>query len=457
MKSFSYLLIFTLFLNVACKEDNVEQKKDKTNTENNEKEKLSEAALLDTIQKQTLNYFWEYAEPNSGMARERFNPDGYYPKDDAHIVTTGGTGFGLMSLVVGMERNFIPRQKVVDRLDKIANFLAQADRYHGAWSHWINGESGHTQSFSEKDDGGDIVETAFLAQGFIVVREYLENGNEAEKAVAAKYDELWRGIEWNWYTNGKNVLYWHWSPSYQFEKNFALEGYNETLITYILAASSPTHPITAAAYHEGWARSGGIQSSDTPYGIPLVLEHNIAGNKGGPLFWAHYSYLGLNPKGLSDKYANYWDVTVNHARVNYLYCVKNSENHEGYSKSVWGLSASYTKNDDGSIGYTAHAPSNDRGVISPTAAVSSIPYLPEASLRAIEYFYYDLHDMLWGPAGFYDAFSLEGEGWVAERYLAIDQGPMIVMIENYRTGLIWNLFMGAEEIQNGLDKLGFSY
>ena len=235
-----------------------------------------------------------------------------------------------------------------------------------------------------------------------------------------------------------------------------IEGYNECLITYILAGSSPEHAIHPDAYNKGWARSGNITTNVESFGIPLILKHNTRGDMGGPLFWAHYSYLGLNPKGLSDKYANYWDLNVNHSKINYLYAQKNPKDYETYNENSWGLTASYTRNNDGSTGYAAHSPDDDRGVVSPTAAVSSLPYTPEESLRAIRYFYEDQHDLLWGPAGFYDAFSLEGEDWVAEKYLAIDQGPMVVMIENYRSGLIWNLFMGAPEVQEGLNRLGFN-
>ncbi len=458
MKIYKYLLTSIILLSISCK-NQVNEKTDLALSFEKELiEKIEGEALLDTVQRQTLKYFWDYAEPKSGMARERFHPDGNYPKNDAHIVTSGGSGFGLMSLVVGMERKFIPRKEAVLRLDKIADFLAEADRYHGAWSHWMNGETGKTQSFSNKDNGGDIVETAFLAQGFIVVREYLKNGNKQERVVASKFDELWKGIEWDWYSNdNKDVLFWHWSPTHKWEMNFPLEGYNETLITYVLAAASPTHSISAAPYHNGWARKGEIKSANIKYDLPLILSHNGAQEFGGPLFWAHYSYLGLNPKGLSDQYADYWELNKNHAKINYMYSVENPKNFEGYGENIWGLTASYTKNKDRSIGYTAHSPTNDSGVISPTAAISSIPYTPEESLRAMEYFFNDLNELTWGPAGFYDAFSLEGEDWVAARYLAIDQGPQVVMIENYRSGLIWNLFMGAEEVKQGLDKLGFNY
>ncbi|MCX2838021.1 DUF3131 domain-containing protein [Salinimicrobium sp. MT39] len=454
LKQYSILAILLLLLSVGCKEG--QTKEQEFAADKSQQKSLSKEALLDTVQKQTLKYFWDYAEPNSGMARERFHPDGNYPRNDSHVVTTGGSGFGLMAIVAGMERNFIPRDSAVTRLNKIADFLDKTPRFHGAWPHWINGETGDTKAFGKKDNGGDIVETSFLAQGFIVVREYLKNGTEAEQTVAKKYDDLWKGIEWNWYTNNKNGIYWHWSPVYEWEMDFMIEGYNECLITYIMAASSPGHAIEPAAYHEGWARGGEIVSEEEAYGLPLILKHNTSGSRGGPLFWAHYSYLGLNPKGLSDRYANYWDVNVNHSLINYEYALENPKDFETYSKNSWGLTASYTRNEDDGIGYSAHSPDDDRGVVSPTAAISSLPYTPEKSLDAMRYFYEDLHELLWGPAGFYDAYSLEGEDWVAPYYLAIDQGPQVVMIENYRSGLIWDLFMQAPEIQEGLKKLDFT-
>lgn len=452
-----FILICLSLLSIGCKDAEKKAELNEIPADGSESSELAKEELLDTVQKQTLKYFWDFAEPNSGLARERYHPDGEYPKNDGHVVTTGGTGFGLMAIVSGMEREFIPRDSAVARLDKIANFLEKAPRFHGAWSHWLNGETGDVQAFSEKDNGGDIVETSFLAQGFIVVREYLKNGTEKEKSVARKYDRLWKGIEWNWYTNNKDGIYWHWSPVYEWEMDFMIEGYNECLITYVMAASSPDHAIDPAAYHEGWARSGNITTDAEAYGLPLILKHNTRGDKGGPLFWAHYSYLGLDPRGLTDKYANYWELNKNHTLINYRYCQENPENFETYGPNSWGLTASYTRNEDDGIGYTAHSPDTDRGVVSPTAAISSVPYTPEESLGAMRYFFTDLNELLWGPAGFYDAYSLEGEPWAAQRYLAIDQGPMVVMIENYRSGLIWDLFMQAPEVKQGLENLGFTH
>ncbi len=415
---------------------------------------LTDEQLVDLVQKQTFKYFWDFAEPNSKLARERYHPDGIYPENDSNVVTTGGSGFGLMSIVAAVSRNYVSRTEAVARLNTIADFLENADRFHGAWPHWIDGNTGNVKPFGQKDNGGDLVETAFLCEGIICVREFFKNGSAEEQALAQKFDNLWKGVDWNWYRNEQNVLYWHWSPNYAWEMNFPLEGYNECLITYVLAASSPTHPITAAPYHQGWARNGGIVSPNSKYGIPLILKHNGAEQAGGPLFWAHYSYVGLDPTQLTDQYANYWDVNVNHTKINYQHCVENPGNFLGYGPNYWGLTASYSRNNDGSIGYDAHMPSNDKGVISPTAAISSIVYTPAESLAAMRNFYENNSGTLWGPAGFYDAHS-KHFGWSAKRYLAIDQGPMVVMLENYRSGLLWNLFMNAPEVRQGLLNLGF--
>ena len=413
---------------------------------------LTDAELLDLVEKQTFKYFWDYAQADSGMARERYHMDD--PDFDSHIVTTGGSGFGLMAIIAGINQNYITRQEGVARLNQIADFLENADRFHGAWPHWINGTNGDVIPFGVKDNGGDLVETAFLTVGMITVREFFKSGSSDEQALAQKFDILWKGVDWDWYRNGQNILYWHWSPDYEWEMNFPLRGYNECLITYIMAAASPTHGISATPYHEGWARSGDIQSSSSYQGYPLILKHNGAEQSSGPLFWSHYSYLGLDSETLTDQYANYWDVNYNHTKIHYNFSVSNPNQFVGYGPNYWGLTASYSRNNDGSIGYDAHMPSNDKGVISPTAAISSIVYTPTESFAAIRNFYENYRTQLWGPAGFYDAHS-KHHNWVAKRYLAIDQGPEVVMIENHRTGLLWNLFMNAPEVRQGLQNLGF--
>src|SRR5690606_27808892 len=416
-----------------------------------EQTNLSDDSLLTLVQKQTFQYFWEGAENISGLARERIHIDGDYPQNDQDVVTTGGSGFGIMTILVGIERGFITRSEGYNRLNRIVDYLGKADRFHGAWPHWLYGPTGKVKPFGEKDNGGDLVETAFMAQALLCVRQYFNEGNIEEKSLAKKADELWKGIDWNFYRNGdQNVLYWHWSPNYEWTINFPIRGYDECLITYVLAASSPTHGVPADVYHEGWARNGAIKSSAEQYGYQLILAHNGHEGTVGPLFWSQYSYLALDPRGLKDQYADYWTLNRNHALINREYAIENPKNFKGYGANTWGLTASYSVD-----GYSAHSPKNDLGVIAPTAAISSIPYTPEYSMEVIRHLYNDLGDKLWGKYGFYDAFS-ETDNWFPKRYLAIDQGTIPVMIENYRSGLLWNLFMSAPEIQAGLLKLGFT-
>lgn len=406
-------------------------------------EDLSGDDLLDIVQQQTLKYFWDFAEPNSGMARER-NTSG-------NLVTTGGTGFGIMAMIAGVDRGFLQRDTVVGRLLHMFNFLQKADRHHGAWPHWLNGITGETIAFSPQDDGGDLVETSFLVQGMIAAREYFSLENQREDSLRALVDTLWYGVEWDWYRNGENVLYWHWSPNHGFGMGHAIRGWNEALITYVLAASSPTHPINRQTYEQGWAGGGQMANGGFFYNLKLPLGPNF----GGPLFFAHYSFLGLDPRGLQDQYADYFEQNRVHSLINHQYAVRNPMDFCLYNDSIWGLTAS----DDPLVGYSAHAPFGnwgiDNGTITPTAALSSMPYTPEESMKALRVFYYYMHNKLWGPYGFRDAFNLSEE-WFASSYIAIDQGPIVVMIENHRSGLLWNVFMQNADVLTGLSKLGFT-
>ena len=400
---------------------------------------LSDDALLNLVQQQTLKYFVDFAHPACGMARER-NTSG-------DVVATGGSGFGVMALVVGMNRGFIPRDQGLAQFGKILTFLETCDRFHGVWPHWLDGNTGRVVPFSAKDDGGDLVETSYMVMGLYTMRQYLDSTNAAEKLLISRINTLTAAVEYDWYTQGQNVLYWDWSPDYGFALNVKIQGYNETLITYVVAASSTTHPVSAAVYHQGYAQNGAIKNGNAYYGITLPLGQPY----GGPLFFTQYTYLGLDPRNLSDIYANYWTQNVNQSLINYTYCVTNPKKFIGYNTSSWGLTAS-----DDPVEYTAHSPTNDDGVITPTAAVSSLPYTPVQSMNAIRNFYFILGNRLWGQYGYYDAFDVSANWW-ASSYIAIDEGPIVGMIENYRTQLLWTLFMSNPEIKASLTKLGFTY
>ena len=404
---------------------------------------LSDSALLDVVQRQTFRYFWDFAHPVSGMARERSNIAYDYGNE---VVTTGGTGFGVMAIIVATERGWITRDSAAKHLLKMVKFLSKADSYHGVFPHWMHGSTGKTIPFSRKDDGADLVETSYLFQGLLCARQYFNGDNKTEKDLRNRINWMWNDIEWNWFTKGgEQVLYWHWSPNNDWAMNFPIRGYNECLITYILAASGERYPVSDSVYHFGWAKGDHFYNSHIFYGYPLRLGFDY----GGPLFFAHYSFLGLDPNDLKDRYADYWELNKNHTLINRDYCIDNPKKFKGYGGNCWGLTASDTYD-----GYNAHSPTNDFGTISPTAALSSFPYTPAYSMRVLRHFYYDLGNKIWSEYGFVDAFN-ETKNWYAKSHLAIDQGPIIVMIENYRSGLLWKLFMSCPEIKNGLKKLGF--
>lgn len=401
---------------------------------------ITDDALLTLVEQQTFKYFWDFGHPISGLARER--------NSSGETVTSGGSGFGIMTIPVAINRSFITRAQGLARMQTIVGFLKNtAQKFHGAFPHWLNGTTGVVVPFSTKDNGADLVETAYLMQGLICARQYFNGADAAETSLRNDINSIYNAVEWSWFRQGgQNVLYWHWSPNYNWEMNVPIKGWNECLVTYVMAASSPTFPIPKIVYDNGWAQNGTMANNNVFYGLSLPLGPAY----GGPLFFAHYSFLGINPTGLNDAYANYWTQNKNHTLINYNYCVANPGNNFGYSDLCWGLTASDIEND-----YTASSPTNDRGYIAPTAALSSFPYTPTESMKALKFFYYKLGDKIWSNYGFVDAFSLKNP-WFATSTLAIDQGPIVVMIENYRTGLLWNLFTGAPEIKAGMISLGFT-
>ncbi len=401
---------------------------------------VSDDELLDKVQRQTFRYFWDLAHPISGLARER--------NSSGDVVTSGGSGFGIMAIPVAISRDFISRAEGLARMQKIVAFLKNtAVKVKGAFPHWLNGSTGAIIPFSPNDDGADLVETSYLMAGLLTARQYFNGNDPAEGTLRSDINDLWNAVEWDWFTKGgQDILYWHYSAGKEWIMNFPIKGWNECLITYILAASSSIHGVPASVYTNGWANSGTFLNGNSYYGHQLPLGPSF----GGPLFFSHYSFLGINPNGLSDTYANYATQTTNHSLINYEYCKANPKNWFGYSDSCWGLTASDIPN-----GYTASSPTNDVGVIAPTAAISSLPYTPQESMKALKFFYYKLGDKLWKDYGFVDAFSLK-ELWFADSFLAIDQGPIILMIENYRTGLIWNLLTSCPEVKSGMKKLGFT-
>ena len=426
---------------------------------------LSDSALLEVVERQTFRFFWHDAHPVSGLALERSNtvlaehywdyineawdePNFSKTKFGPDACAIGGTGFGIMSTIIAVERKWIGRDTAVRRLIKIADFLINADCFHGIYPHFMNGRTGKTIKFDRLDDAADLVETSYLLMGFLCAKEYFKSNDPREIYLRKRIDQMWGAANWNWHTKGENKLYWHWSPNNGFDMNFPIWGWNECLITYIMSASSPNHAISKDVYNGSWVGSNGFRNGKTYYGYKLPLGNY---DKGGPLFFEQYTFQGIDPNGLRDSLGiDYFEQVKNHTLINRAYCIENPKKYKGYAENCWGLTAG-----DSYKGYVAHCPEVDLGVIQPTAAISSMPYTPKESMDALRHFYYDLGDKIWSQYGFVDGFSIH-HNWYAKSHLAIDQGPIIVMIENYRTGLIWKLFMNIPDIQNGLKKLGFT-
>ncbi len=420
---------------------------------------LNDDELLTMMQQACFHYYWDGADPHSGMARENI------PGDD-RIVATGASGFGIMALIVGIDRHFISRAEGIERLTRIVNFLEHADRYHGVWSHYMNGATGHTMPvFGMLDNGGDLVETSFLVQGLLAARGYLHGSDPAEQSLSKRITALWESVEWDWHrqTPTSDFLYWHWSPQWAYQIHHPLIGWNEVMITYLLAIASPTHGVPASMYYSGWSsqselaqhyregwggtKDGNLYSNgNTYYGIKL----DVGVGRGGPLFFTHYSFMGMDPHALHDRFtSSYFENNRNIALINRAYVTANPKHYAGYGPDTWGLTAS-----DGPHGYVAQAPNepDDIGNITPTGALSSMPYTPDASMAALKHLYRDYGETLWDIYGLRDAIN-PTENWVSPIFMGLNQAPIVVMIENQRTGLVWKSFMSNPEINTLLTNI----
>lgn len=398
--------------------------------------------MLDDVQRQTLRFFWDYGHPTSGLACERMTI-GHPPQDR---VATGASGMGVMAIIAGIERGWIARDEALARILKMVRFLERAPTYHGVFPHWMDGRTGATIPFDRKDDGGDLVETAFLLQGLLCARQYFEGSDREEVELRGLIDRIWRETEWDWHTRGGlKLLYWHWSPNHGWSMDYEIRGWNECLIAYVLAASAPRYGIDPGAYHWGWAEGREFKNGRSYYGIELPLGPDY----GGALFFTYFSFLGLDPRGLKDRHADYWQQNVSHVRINREHCIRNPHGFKGYGPDCWGLTS-----DDTDEGYRSLHPEHDLGFIAPHAALASMPYTPEESLQALRHYYGPLRERIWGECGFVSSFS-ESKGWYSRDYIGLDQGATVVMIENYRSGLLWKLFMSCPEVRVGLARLGF--
>lgn len=416
---------------------------------------MTDEELLTMVHEATFRYYWEGAEDISGLSRENI-------PGRSNMIATGASGFAIMGIISGVERGFITRGQAVERMKKIVSFLDRADTFHGAYAHFIDGPSGKVEPFfGKRDNGADLVETSFLFQGLLAARQYFDRDTNDEKNVRDTITKLWENIEWDWFkkTKDSKYLYWHWSPDQGWVINHKLIGWNETMITYLLAIASPTHGVSpemyytgwasqdayAQEYREGWGRTGEgkmYSNGNTYYGIKL----DVGVNKGGPLFFTQFSYMGFDPRGIKDKYVttDYYDVLKNMATISYRYSLENPKGQKGYGPDCWGISV--CENPWGSYGaYEAMEHSED-GTMSPAGALGQFPYTPKESMDALRNYYRNYGSFLWGEYGFRDAFNLN-ENWCSSIYMGLNQGAITVMMENYRSQTIWRYFMMDPDIQ----------
>ncbi len=406
--------------------------------------KLADAALLDAVQRKTFEFFWVTADARSGLALDRWS-DSDRSRD--HVLATGGSGFSMMTLIVAVERGWITRRQALERLTRMLEFLGSIPCYHGALPHFIDSADGAPIPLTRKDDGGDLVETAFLCMGLLCVRQYFDRDSAAEAALRARIQMLWSEVEWSWYTKGtRDTLYWHWSANNGWAMDHPVRGWDECLVVFVLAAGAPRYSVEPSVYRRGYASGPQFRNGQSYYGMELPLGAPY----GGPLFFSQYSFCGLDPRGLKDRFADYWVQNVNHSRINHAHCKANPNRYRGMSAQCWGLTAS-----DGPDGYRSHSPEDDDGTITPSAALSSFPYTQAASMQALRHFLSQYGARLWGRFGFFDAFN-PTRNWYARTYLSIDQAPIVLMIENFRSALLWRLFMSAPEVLRGLERLGFA-
>jgi len=404
---------------------------------------MTDDQLLTMVQDASFHYYWDAAEPVSGMARES------QPGND-DMIALGASGFGVMAMVVAADRGFVPREAVVERMLKITRFLERADRFHGAWGHFMSGRTGHViPLFQIYDDGADLVETSFMMQGLLAARGYFTRDTPAERELRARITKLWEGVDWDWFraTPKRDALYWHWSPDYGWYIHFRLEGWNEVMITYLLAVASPTHPVPPSIYYTGYTGHEGYGTPRTYFGITTTQSYfpptKTSPGSTGPLFFAHYSYMGYDPRGVRDRYSNYFKSNRALARISQAYAIANPKHFKGYGADSWGLTAVDGPDND----YHEYKPFlTDDGTIAPTGAVASYAYTPKASLAAIKHWYRDLGEQMWGIYGFPDSFNQQ-QDWYSGIYMGLNQAPQTVMIENGRTGLVWRAFMSNPEIR----------
>lgn len=431
-------ILFSSCILCNCVEDKSTMGEDVVSNDNTYAPMVVRSAMNEQQQK-VVNYFFTGANEQTGMALNS--------SSNKTILTTGATGFGIMNLIIGVERGWINREEAARQIVKITRFLKRADRFAGAWAHWYKPD-GRMVPFGSQMQAGEIVETAFMMGGLLTASEYFTGGSDDEKEIRKATEEFWNSIEWNHFVKD-GMLYWIWHQ----DKNsyeLPLVGWNETLLVYILAMAAPdAHKVSPDIYKNCWQGYNFANLTRKTYGYSLPLGTD---DNGGPLFLSQYSFLGLDPRYMQDQYAFYWTQNVSHTLINRHYCVYEAPKEYRYSEYDWGLTACEGCGEHPD--YMSRDPKNDDGIIAPTAALSAFPYTPFYSTQVLLNLKNNYSDLN-GKYGFGVSYCPADKS-VGKNYLAMEHAPIAIMMENYRSGLIWKLLMQNEHVQKGLQLAGIA-
>ncbi|HEX7117569.1 MAG TPA: glucoamylase family protein [Longimicrobiales bacterium] len=433
----------------------------------------ADLAFLDTLQHRTFRFFWERANPENGLVPDRWPTPSFS--------SIAAVGFGLPAYAVGIERGWITRAEGADRVRTTLRFLWNAPQgdapagvsgYQGFFYHFLDMRTGHRFEQVELS----TIDTALLMAGVLFCMEYFDGPDPVEAEIRALADSLYRRVDWAWMLNENGRISMGWRPDRGFI-TYDWRGYNEAMVLLILALGSPTHPVP----EDVWT----TYTSTNAWGDYYGQEHvGFA-----PLFGHQYSHIFIDFRGIQDAYMrarglDYFENSRRATLAQRQYAIDNPMGWRGYGADVWGLTASDGPADatlpvDGTprrfYSYTArgasHTDVRDDGTLAPTALGGSIPFAPPQTIRALRAIRDRYGAAIWGEYGFLDAFNptfqwtdvplkhgrvIPGLGWFDTDYLGIDQGPIVLMAENYRSGLIWERLRQNPYIVRGLRRAGFA-
>lgn len=392
------------------------------------REAMTDNEFLDLVQKRAAMFFWQEADPRTGLVPDRAR--NFAPRA-GRVANLAATGFGLTALIIAQERGWLSRDQVYNRTLTTLQF-ARDRLFHkeGFSYHWLNTRTGAREWNSEVSS----VDTALFLAGALFAGEYYRGTRVAEIA-----DHLYRRANWKWMCNGRKFVCHGYRPESQSFLKYHWGAYCETLLVDVLAIGSPTFPIDAKAWHDMTRK---VRSYKSYRCIALP-----------PLFTHQYHNLWVDFRGLHDGVADYFENARTATLANRQYCIDGMKRHSTYGPDSWGLTAC-----DGPQGYRVYgAPpgrAKDDGTVAPTAPGGSFAFTPKESLAALKHMYYTYKPRIWGRYGFCDAYNVDKD-WNASDVIAINLGPIVLAIENHRTGMVWKHFMKIAHVRRAIKRIGF--